>query len=1000
MKYKDIKIGTQLRTGLGFILFFVVILGSVAWFQAKKLWESTEGLYSHPLQVRRAVELLKSDVLLIHRSMKDIVLTSDSDERQAEIEGIAVLEADALKQIGRIKDAYLGPPDDVSEINSAVVMWRPIREKIISLMRDNRVKEAASQTTHKGSGGAQVDRILKEINDVSDFALKRADAFYEDARATREKLEIFLFMLLLLILAVTSVIMIILLRSIRKPLEEMIAVTEEYRNGNLDSRIGYSSGNEFGQLAESFNRLAEANKADIINREQLSEIANVMLKEEDLHSFCHNLLIVLMKFSGSQIGSVFLLNDSKNEYEHFESVGLNQSGCSSFSATLYEGEFGLALATQNKQVIRDIPTDTPMVFSTTSGDFRPREIVSIPIVSGSEVVAMVSLATLNPFSPEALRLIDDIHSTLTARFNGVLAHQKIIDFSEKLELQNRELDERAVELSSQSDELTEQNIELEMQKRQLDEANRLKSSFLSNMSHELRTPLNSVIALSGVLSRRLETTISGEEFGYLEIIERNGKNLLSLINDILDLSRIEAGKEELNIDAFNIFNLVDEIVSMIDQQARDKSISLLNRVPRDIPEIHSDYGKCRHILQNLIANAVKFTDKGKVEISAVLTGKNLRISVADTGIGIAETDLPYIFDEFRQADEGSSRKYGGTGLGLAIARKYAGLLQGEISVDSEPGKGSVFTLTIPLTIGIVEMGKYSVHKQKSHHSVNPSLARNPDAGKGKKILLVEDSEPAIIQIRETLAEQKYEVLVARNGKEALEQVGVSKPDAMILDLMMPEVDGFQVLKVIRDVKELSSMPVLILTAKHITKGELSFLKENNIYQFIQKGDIGRMELLATVNEMVVSAKIKTEKKQERFQKMNRTGKPIVLVVEDNPDNMKTVKAILHTDYIMLEAVDGSEGVKKAVDNNPDLILMDMSLPILDGFAAFDEIRKESRLSDTPIIALTASAMKGSREEILAYGFDDYIAKPIDEPSFRKVLDHYLDGEKAGPDSGS
>ncbi|MCX6307981.1 MAG: ATP-binding protein, partial [Bacteroidia bacterium] len=231
---------------------------------------------------------------------------------------------------------------------------------------------------------------------------------------------------------------------------------------------------------------------------------------------------------------------------------------------------------------------------------------------------------------------------------------------------------------------------------QLDEANKQKTIFLSNMSHELRTPLNSVIALTGVLNRRLAQKIPLEEYSYLEVIERNGKHLLSLINDILDLSRIEAGKEDMEVVQFNAVQLIHEIVDLIEPQAVEKKIDLLYLPQQNELIVESDFKKCRHILQNLIGNAVKFTEKGKVEIIAKKEGEYLNIDIIDTGIGISESQLQHIFDEFRQADNSTSRRFGGTGLGLSIAKKYTAVVGGSITVNSTPGEGSVFTLKLPI----------------------------------------------------------------------------------------------------------------------------------------------------------------------------------------------------------------------------------------------------------------------------------------------------------------
>ena len=991
MKLKDLKIGLQLRIGMVLIFFFVLILGVVAWYQSGSLWEQTDGLYQHPLKVRRAISELQSDILKIHRSLKDLIILNDEQKEQSLLVNMEIFDANAFKQVEIIEKAYLGPPTDVDEIRDAIAAYKPFKVEILNLLKSGRKSEAERLAVAGGRESVQVDLILKQIDDVSRFAIDRADKFYAEAQKGRSDLQQFLLFVIVIILILVLLISFLLIKNIRTPIDEMIKVTDEYRKGNLDARMEYTSDNEFGMLASSFNRLASVNKTEIIKRELVGKVSAVMLTEEGLHNFCHKLLNVLLEMTSSQVGAIFLLNEQKTLFERFESIGLNTTSSTPFSAAGYEGEFGLAVASGKIYVLSDIPADTPMIVSTTTGTFKPREIISMPVKSGDETVAILSLASMHTYTPEIFQIINDLHNTLTARFNGVVARQKILDFSERLEVQNRELDERASELAIQGNELTEQNVELEMQKHQLDQANRLKSSFLSNMSHELRTPLNSVIALSGVLGRRLAGIIPEEEASFIEIIERNGKNLLLLINDVLDLSRIEAGKEDVNIAPFSVYNLLDEVLTILMQQAKDKKIDLQNKAPKGLPLISSDYVKCRHILQNILSNAIKFTETGSVEVNAKVLGSDLMISVKDTGIGISQKDLPFIFDEFRQAEEGASRRFGGTGLGLAISKKFAALLQGEINVESIKGVGSTFTLILPIKPDVQNTLPDNASGFKPAFNKEISRDLPPDAGTGKIILLVEDSEPSIIQIREILAGQNYTVIIARSGKEALEQIGSVIPDAMILDLMMPEVDGFQVLKMIREKPETSKVPVLILTAKHITKEELSFLKGNNIHQFVQKGDVSRTELLSKVNNMVNPNPKQLSKRKPPMQGRIRSGKAMILVVEDNPDNMKTVKALLQKDYKVLEAVDGQEGVNMALKHKPDLILMDMSLPVMDGYSAFTEIRKVEALNDTPVIALTASAMKGSREEILESGFDDYIAKPIDVPLFNRVLKYYLHG---------
>ena len=974
----------------GFAVMFVIViaLGFISYRQTTRIHQQSEILYTHPLQVRKALGNLNVDILSMRLGTRDLMLAINDKEKQDALQSIELSADDAEQQFSNITSSYLGPKTDVVEAHRAFIKWNTARQvnlKFALEEQDAKIKESVSSN---GTVGIFREQMLSRIKAIDVFATRKGDTLFENSNKLRDSLNLQMVFIILGILILMLCVSYILIRNIRNPIRELTDVAKKFQDGDMNARSEISAKNELGELSESFNSMVESIQINNELSQQATELSQIMLLEEEPHKFFKSVLPVLASLTNSQMAAVYLLSENKKQFEHFESFGMSDNSKVTFDVDNLEGEFGAVLTTRKIHMVKRIPKDTRFLFHTVSGKIVPREIISIPIVSGTEIVAIISLASIRTYSKNSALLIKNILDTLTARLEGVLAYQKMQVFTKQLEHQNGELEAQKTEMAAQSSELMEQNRELEMQKIQLSEASQLKTTFLSNMSHELRTPLNSVIALSGVLNRRLADKIPADEYSYLEVIERNGKHLLSLINDILDISRIESGKEEIEISKFSSGNLISEVVGMIHPQAVQKKIELFQKSGDNDLILQGDVDKCRHIIQNLVANAVKFTEKGEVEISSIQQENTVVITVRDTGIGISEENLSHIFDEFRQADSGTSRKFGGTGLGLSIAKKYANLLGGTITVKSLLGEGSVFTLTLPLKYAAENKITETWSDSIKFNPALPAVPRNTDSQ--KTILLVDDSEPAIIQLKDFMEECGYTILVAHDGPEALEIISRIIPDAMILDLMMPGMDGFEVLQTIRNAEPTSAIPVLILTAKQITKEDLRLLKRNNVHQLIQKGDVNRAELLSSVASLVFTEKPEVVKPDLDIQ--NIEGKPVILIVEDNSDNMITVKAILDDNYTVLEAEDGAQGIVMAKKHIPHLILMDIALPGVDGIEAFKIIRNIGQLSHIPIVALTASAMTSDRETILANGFDGYIAKPIDEKVFFNTINRVLYGK--------
>ncbi len=794
-------------------------------------------------------------------------------------------------------------------------------------------------------------------------------------------------------------------RSISKPVVEMDEVAQKIRAGDFSVRNPVYSNNELGSLASEFNSMADVIESKLSIQEGIADISSIMIDKTTLSDFVISLLRQLMKITRASMSSFYILNEYSGDYEHFASEGANKEMLKPFNALNPEGEFGNVISQKHIYYLREIPEDTIYRYKTTAGDLLPREMITIPILVENSVVAIISLINIHQFKNECYEIILNSWQAINTSYSNLIAgertrilaehlsriNQQLEAQSEELQDQTEELQDQADELQRTSDELQQQNIELEIQKKQVEAANRLKSEFLSNMSHELRTPLNSILGLSRVLIDQAKNKLSEDENNFLEIVERNGKSLLSLINDILDLSKIEAGKMEVLPQEISINALLYNIKENLFSQAEKRGNLILIDCPDDLPLVETDEMKLHQVLTNIVSNAIKFTEKGKVNIKANFTNNKVFISVKDTGIGISKEVLPYIFDEFRQADGSSTREYEGTGLGLAIAKKMIQILGGNITVESEPGVGSEFTLTVPVKwhTNILKTAPTQGNLSGTFDGAKSSIKNTSDM----RILLVEDNMDAIVQVKSVLENENFKVDIATGGQEALDYIKGTIPDGIILDLMMPGIDGFEVLEKMRSAESTKKIPVLVLTAKTLTKSELNKLSNNNIKQLIQKGDINVDGLISSVKQMLGNNFIFKHKVHEsNFTKANDqdypmhneiqkrttlTELPKILVVEDNQDNMITIKAILQDKYNIVEAVDGEQGLKMAKSLGADLILLDISLPIMSGKKIIKLLRSHKKTKQIPVIAVTAQAMIGDEAKFLDYGFDGYISKPID-----------------------
>ncbi|WP_373045072.1 DUF3053 family protein [Vulgatibacter sp.] len=646
--------------------------------------------------------------------------------------------------------------------------------------------------------------------------------------------------------------------------------------------------------------------------------------------------------------------------------------------------------------------------------------------------------------------------------------------------QNEDLDRFATALAQAKRTAEEKSRALETEAR-------LRSEFLANFSHEIRTPLNAVIGYADLLGREEGQRLTPHGRRDLGVIKANARTLLALINDILDLSKIESGVVDVVVEDVELGTLVEECTATVREYLKGKPVELVTQVEPAVELVRTDGLKLRQVLLNLLSNAAKFTESGEVVLQIGAEADGIRIVVEDTGVGIPADQLPFVFEKFRQVDGSSTRKVGGTGLGLAIVRELSRLLGGAVEVASTLGRGSTFTVRLPgvvqgamskptpapvartgeetplvlvvdddplihqllrgelegegfevigaadgiealelarearpsavvLDLHLPRLDGWSVlaelksdpvlasvpvillsveeHRAKGfslgacEYLVKPVepqrlvsvVGRFTAQGKGE-VLVVDDDADTRSLVARSLEAAGFPVALAQNGDEALLRLRVAPPSLVILDLVMPGRDGFEVLQQVR--AEGSQVPVVVLTGKRLTTAEEQVLREG-MANVVQKGGRSLEEIVAEARRTVV------ENRREALAQL-----PRILYVEDSPQNRDVVRRYLQGVFEVIEAEDGEHGVARTRLDRPALVLMDLSLPRMDGWEATRRIKADEALRHVPVIALTAHASREDQARAREAGCDDYLTKPVDREALIAAIRNHLEGRSHG-----
>ncbi|MFL6783837.1 MAG: response regulator, partial [Sphingomicrobium sp.] len=829
-----------------------------------------------------------------------------------------------------------------------------------------------------------------------------------------------------------------LTNQVRSIAEVATAVTK----GDLTRSIAVEASGEMAALKDTINEMISNLKEQTLkNAEQdwlktnLARFSRMLQGERDLATVSNLIMSELAPLVNAQYGVFYVTKREEDEtkLELVASYGAESPDELKQQFGLREGLIGQAAADRRPILLKEVPPEFIRVGSGL-GHSAPANVNILPALFEDEVKAVIELASFGEFNETHQSFLDQLMESVgivlntiaaTMRTEGLLKQSQLLTQElqarqteltrkqQELHATNEELQEKAQLLENEKKQVEAKNLEIEMARRALEEkaeqlalTSKYKSEFLANMSHELRTPLNSLLILSKLLADNAQGNLNDKQVEFARTINSAGSDLLNLINDILDLSKVESGTVTIEVGEMPIEHLKQHMERTFRQLATDKgldfNVTFEGKLP---PTIRTDEKRLQQIVLNLLSNAFKFTSKGSVTLAMrcaesgwskthpVLRNANraIEISVIDTGIGIPEDKQKLIFEAFQQADGTTSRKYGGTGLGLSISREIARLIGGELQVRSTPGEGSTFTLYVPLQAEVADaIGEGTPARYENSGAVIPTALPTgfevnddrDELGKDPFVLIVEDDPTFATILLDAAHEAGLKGVVSTAGAGTLAMVRKLQPTAITLDLGLADIDGFVLLDLLKHDPDTRDIPIHVISGVERSDAVMSM------------GAFGVTEKPAERAELVRIFKAlgkPTDSPKPRRKKRPADGvapvtRPVpelagakVLIVDDDIRNIFSLTSVLEShDVEVLHAERGKDGIL-ILEQTPgvDVALIDIMMPDMDGYETMQQIRRLPELADLALIAVTAKAMKGDRQKCLDAGASDYIAKPVD-----------------------
>jgi CheY-like chemotaxis protein/HAMP domain-containing protein len=810
-----------------------------------------------------------------------------------------------------------------------------------------------------------------------------------------------------------------LTRQVRAIGDVATAVTK----GDLSQSITVEARGEVALLKDNINEmirtLAETTR---VNREQdwlktnLTRFTRLLQGQRDLLTVARQVLSELAPVVNAQHGAFYVTgeSDSGPRLRLFASYAYKERKGVANSFGFGEGLVGQAALERKRILVSSVPGDYIRV-SSGLGDAPPLNIVVAPVLFEEEVKGVIELASFERFSNIQLAFLEQLIDSLgivvatieaTMRTDELLRQsqgltEELQTQQEELQQTNEELEEKARQLTEQKAEVERKNREVELAKQELEEkaeqlalTSKYKSEFLANMSHELRTPLNSLLILSRQLVDNVEGNLSGKQVQYAQTINQSGADLLALINEILDLAKIESGTMAIELSPVRFVDLKDYVDRTFREVAEDKGVGFAIELAEELPPtIITDDLRLRQILRNLLSNAFKFTIQGSVTLGMFpvsdpgwsldhpsLQGAEtvIAFAVADTGIGIARDKQRIIFEASQQADGGTSRKYGGTGLGLSISREIAALLGGELRVSSEPGKGSTFTLFLPQVrpsilprpytarpglqasgepsprtrmISVAETSLVELSVPDDRHLIEPG---------DRVLLIIEDDTGFARTLLDLVRKHDFRGVVALSGRSGLDLARSLKPDAITLDLGLPDMDGWVLLDQLKHHPDTRHIPVHIISGvdeerRSLELGAIAFLRKPADPEAIEAG-LGAIQAF-----------------------LERRIKHLLVIEDDEVQRDSIVELIGNGDVQIVPVASGEEALEALQRQSFDCAVLDLKLPGMSGFDFIKTVKESPALRRLPIIIYTGQELSQDEETRLRSMTDSIIIKDVRSP---------------------